>query len=581
MTRRKRKGGRTTPQGTRPRHLRLAPEPPPPTLLELLVSVSGQLDELTPDDARLPTRDRRALPDALEAQLDRSADVGSLVVIAAELLDDADLRSLAARRLPAESAAVEPMLAELRGAVAEGAFEVREPFDEMRQLSLGVRFPGGEAFSAIVLAEHRAGMQLVDGFVTDRPVAELRRLLGSESQLTVVDSPPAEVRRLLDDAIWRATHTLPPPVTETWPDMCALIEWAVRKLPEPAPSSDWEPIGDEAEQAFIEAFLASEERRSIRAGDQPVGEAVATMVWFKDGYTNGDLHRWGPGQIDYFLGDWALRKVADDESALRRYPSILRALVRWCHGRIGLDPDLTTTTLDAIDELEPVFREGLDPDRPLGVEALMRSVQPLVGLGGGDVLDLDLDLEDDDLDAWWTKRQAEDRAAAVGGATALAALTADPLPQAEAPAIGHLDEPLRSAAVEVAAEACRVATELYGPEYGTAASRLTVRLVDADPKALTRGNRESAVAGLVWMVASANGLRRSAVLADIQRQLGTSANPKDRARTFARALGTELSNIDDLLLGTPDVLVSARRQALIDAEAAAREAVTVTDPDLH
>ena len=69
------------------------------------------------------------------------------------------------------------------------------------------------------------------------------------------------------------------------------------------------------------------------------------------------------------------------------------------------------------------------------------------------------------------------------------------------------------------------------------------------------------------MIASANGLRWSAALVDIQRAVGTTANPKDRARTFARALGTELSEVDDLLLGSPDVLVSTRRQQLIDEEA--------------
>ena len=50
-------------------------------------------------------------------------------------------------------------------------------------------------------------------------------------------------------------------------------------------------MSDETEAAFVEAFLASDERRSIHAGDERVGEAVAMMLWFKDGYTNGDLYR--------------------------------------------------------------------------------------------------------------------------------------------------------------------------------------------------------------------------------------------------------------------------------------------------
>ena len=54
---------------------------------------------------------------------------------------------------------------------------------------------------------------------------------------------------------------------------------------------------------------------------------------------------------------------------------------------------------------------------------------------------------------------------------------------------------------------------------------------------------------------------------------GTAASPKDRARTFAKALGREVETAADLLLGRADLLVGRYRQQLIDEVAA--------DPDRH
>ena len=513
--------------------------------------------------ASVPIPERDGLTSALETELARDPSLATIVVLATELLDDEHLRTLVADRLAEEARAVEPMLAELRGAVAYGGFEVREPFDEARHLNFGIRFAEGEEMSVAVLVDHLAGMQLTDGLVLGQSIDEVRRLMAIDEDVTIADIEPSELRGRLDDVIWSAHHTLPPPVTETWPDNAILIEWAVRKLPEPSARPEWEPMSDEAEARFIESFLASDERRSLGAGDQEVGEAVAMMLWFKDGYTNGDPHRWGPGQTEYFLTDWALRKVIGDDSALRRYPEILRALIPWCHRQIGLAPRHTANTLEALDHFEPDFLEGLKPGRPTGIDALIQATQPF--LLGSDPTD---EADEADLDEWWANHQAKRRVDAVGGLDRLRALDVDPLPAGEAPNVDHLDDAVRSTVTRVATDASRVAAELYGSEYGTAAGRLAVRVAEADPKAFERGRPESAIAGLVWMVASANGRRYSTNLADIQRAAGTAANPKDRARTFAKALGAEPGDVDDLLLGSPDLLVSTRRQQLIDEEAA-------------
>lgn len=574
MTRpkRKRHGGRVTPRGTRPRswsagaglagppHLRPGPpaEVGPPPLFDLLLGVSHQLAVMMPMTRGLAVPDRQALPQEVEAQLGSRHDSADVLAVVAELLDDDHLRQISAGR-GSRADHLAPLLDELRGAMAYGAFETQEPFDEQRHLCFGVRLASGEELSVLVFADHHGGFHLSDGFVAPAPIEEVRQAIRREPALAITDAPAAEVRRILDEAIDTANRTLPPVTTETWPDHAILIEWAVGLLPDPVIGPDWEPTSEEARERFIEEFLASDERRSLAGDDEAVRTAVDSMLWFKDGYTNNDLHRWGPRQVEIFLGDWALRKVVAPERQLRSYPAVLRALIRWCHRQIGMEGRHTDEVLEVVDDMEPVFLDGLRPGRPMGIDALLEATRPFLDPAG--------EIDEEDLDRWWAERQARRRIDAVGGREALESLTSEPLPIGDTPKLDRVPEPQRPLASEVAELASAAAAHLYGPEFGTAASRLAIRLAEVAPEALARGKPQTAAASIVWMTAAANGRPRTK-LADIQEALGTSANPKERARTFTRKLGYEFDEFEDLVLGSPALLVGARRQQLLDEHAA-------------
>lgn len=169
-----------------------------------------------------------------------------------------------------------------------------------------------------------------------------------------------------------------------------------------------------------------------------------------------------------------------------------------------------------------------------------------------------------DLDTDHALLESRWRAEAVGGPDALDQLTDEPLPHPETPSLDRVAEPYRSLVAHIATQSAAVASELYGPEFGTAASRIAVRLGQIDGKALARGNPETAGAAVVWMTASANDVAWSIAQAEIKEAFGTKASPKDRARTFAKLMAVDFNEYRPLNLGSPDFLVGSRRRSLID-----------------
>lgn len=141
----------------------------------------------------------------------------------------------------------------------------------------------------------------------------------------------------------------------------------------------------------------------------------------------------------------------------------------------------------------------------------------------------------------------------------------------EEPDLSSVDEPYRSLVGYVAGRATSVAAELYGPEYGTAASRLAVAIGEIDGAVLARGKPDSAVASIVWMAAAANCDPYSIVQKDIKEACGSKVGPKERAYTFTGVLGGEFDGYRrPILLGSPEFLVGSRRQQLIDEHRLAR-----------
>ena len=491
------------------------------------------------------------------SELGKGDDDTEALTLVAQLLHNDNLAAQVRRRRP-PGEAIQAIIDALRGARIDKALEIREPYDEQRQYVVAARLANGEEVSAIIRAEVYGSLCLTDAFAAPVTADNVLRLAFDEPELRVTDAPLADIRRDLDGALYSAFHTVPPPVTDTWPNHALLVQWILGLLPQPSPEPAWEPISDKASNRFVNQFLDSEERRRIRATDDEVASIVSSLIWYKDGYTNGDLYRWGPNQVGILLSDWALRKLIVPEDELRRLPLILRGLIPWAHRHLDdLASYHTDEVLSAVDYYEPTFVAGLVADRSRGIDALLDAAAPYFGFEYG----ASTGLSDEDYERWDASR----RAAAVGGHDVLETLTADPLPaHPEDTDLSSVDEPYRSLVDYVSGRAAAVAADLYGPEYGTAASRLAVAIGEADGSVLARGKPDSAVASIVWMTAAANRDPYWIVQRDIKEACGTKVGPKERARTFTGVLGGEFDEFSHIILGSPEFLVSGRRQELID-----------------
>jgi hypothetical protein len=182
--------------------------------------------------------------------------------------------------------------------------------------------------------------------------------------------------------------------------------------------------------------------------------------------------------------------------------------------------------------------------------------------------DRDRELElDDDLD--YDAILATMHENVVGGAAALARLDAEPLP----------DEPFEWGRVgddiELSARVMRVLElcddtcgALFDVEHRTACRRLLARVAASAPDALLRGKADRAAAALCWTIAKANRTlspRHGGVSSkQLHEHLGIrGGDASQRAATLLKAAGFTHAIGYDLVLGSPDYLVSTRRAAIV------------------
>jgi hypothetical protein len=114
----------------------------------------------------------------------------------------------------------------------------------------------------------------------------------------------------------------------------------------------------------------------------------------------------------------------------------------------------------------------------------------------------------------------------------------------------------------------RCCDSLLDTEFRTAARRLLARVAAAEPDRLVRGRPETAAAAVCWIAGRANrvfeGGRPS--VKELLAFFGVGANtPTQRGNPMLRALGVQPGPFQEINLGSPAFLTSARRRELIDA----------------
>lgn len=504
--------------------------------LDLLALVSSVMEVATsPPSPFEEAPPGLSLTDLVESFLgtDLAPSTAALHVIAA-LTDDEELAGRIRSVLAGRTQPVPAWLRDLPSATAARVIEMKDAaLLDGENYYIGVDLPDGSAFTFVAYIDNNLGRVLKDGFVVPDALDETVLMISAhperDADLTFGHVDPAWARAYVEQAVDLGAMTFPPFTSETWPQARPLLRWALRLLPEGGVVPGHEPMPEQEKEALIEEFVGSPEGRAYATDD--ARGLLGPLVWLGTDYGNGDPLRWSPVRVEMLLADWFPRKVMAPLEEMVLLPEVLTAWVRFGHRVRGIRRDRTEETLRAIASWTPIYLSRLAPeaDGPFGPGYL------------------------EDL---------------VAGAEALESLTADPLPEAEPFDWTDVRDDIRAKIEEILALCDASAERDLDLEHRTANRRLLHRLAVADPDYfLGRAAARTSAAAIAWMIAHANdsvGPYSHVTVGELLEPFGVKS-ASQRAGRFRKSLGLPEHVPADgaMVLGTPDLLVSARRAEII------------------
>lgn len=593
---RHRKGGRTTPKGTRPHGFRPKhsddgfpwdePEPDlmgdvrralagdhPLTFLALVSSLAAAIDPRRADPFDRSGAKRG--PDRTELlgtfiEVDRPETTALLAAFASLGTDEVERRRLervvAARphRLPA-------WLDGIAEAEAYRALEMTHVLRDGDNVLVGVRLPTGDELTAVVYIDHNLGTLVKDAFIVPDSIAATLRVIeerNDDPDSSVAELPLADAKARIADAIATGATTYPPLETETWPACRPLVEWMVGLLPDGGQGYERPEWSDTDRETLTDRFFASTFGAPLEDADHR--GLLESILWFACDYGPGDPLRWSPVAVEIILDDWIPRKIVADAPYLAKAPAVLRAFIRFCHAERDIPAHLTTETLAAVDKFEPEYQRIIRSPRPQGPAALLAAMGAL-DPDGPWVMPGD---EDDDEPWDYRSAMLPFLERAVGGPQALAELDDSPLPDEPFNWSG-IAEDVRGRVGEVVDLIDRCCDELLDVEHRTSARRVLARIAANGPEVFRRrGRSDTAAAAICWSVCRVNdtfdqrrgGLTQKAFTEHFGIK-GGSGNLGYRAGTLLDAGGFPRHPGVDFTLGSPDYLVSKRRSDILTKRA--------------
>lgn len=535
--------------------------------LDLLALVSSLMAALEPREAPLVANEPGAPIEALTLdelvqsfiEVDERETAAALIVIAAMSPDDV-LASRITRNLSGHRHSLPDWLGKLAAAEPTTAVAVTDPLGDAENIIIGVRLTDEDHLSIVVLIDHNLGGAVKDAFVLPTPIEDLlprMRDIGGVDGLQVEPLGLAEARAKVGEALDTAAELELPIESDSWPACRSLLEWILRMLPEGGSRDDG---GVEIDaQDLTDQFFASPFGAELDDGDRRALVQVLLSFGFGDG--RGDPLRWSPATVEMLLLDFVPRAILAEPRLLAQLPSLLRAFIGFSHSQRGIPANLTEQTQQAVDQFAPEYAILTTSPIRIGPTALLSAQGARTDL---DPADADY-LEDiDDLDL--ADIMLESLRRAVGGETALASLTDQPLPDEDFAWAGIPDD-IRPTIREVLEWCDRCCSELLDTEYRTAARRFLARAAQGDPRVFRRKARpDTAAAAICWVLGKANQLftnRYGDMTArELNAYFGVSSSSQ-RAGVLLRANGIEDQHYGDISLGTPDLLVSSRRSRII------------------
>jgi len=576
-------GGRVTPKGVHPaprirphssnhdepdliRTVRLALGAEHP--LELLVLASSLLAAVDERRANPIERAQRASNDQLSrAELihtflglecvETSALLSAMVAMSDDELERARIRKVLASR----GDALPEWLAALDSAEAYWAIEMTHILGDGDDIIVGVRLADAHELSVLVYIDHNLGSLAKDAFVVGEPLEDLVLAMKSAAEdpdTSWNDLNLAEARKRITDAIELGAMTFPPFESDTWPACQPLIEWACGLMPTGGVGYVRPEWDDDALDALKRQFLSSPFGATLQ--DPDFSQLLDSVLWFATGYGPGDPLRWSPVAVEILLDDWIPRKIVAPATFLTKAPELLRAFVAFSQEQRDIRPELRRETLAAIDAYEPDYQRTIRTPRPQGPAAL------LAAMG---VLDPKRPWEDNDPELGYWEIMLEALARAVGTEKNLSRLDVLPLPEEPFDWTG-IAEDVRPRVEEVLELSDRCCDQLLDAEYRRACRRLLELIAKGDPEVFRRKARaDTAAAAVCWIVGKDNDLFGPSggglLVKDLMAHFGIhQGGVSQRAATFLKAAGFEYDGYGEIRLGSPDLLVSARRRRIVE-----------------
>ncbi len=544
--------------------------------LDFLVYVSSLLAALDPraqnpfERGRAGGPGRATLPDVLESFAGVVLpETTALLAALAQLGPDELTRARARRALATRPHPLPDWLARLGRASVYRAAESTHVLGDGENVLLGARLPGHE-LTAVIYVDHNLGTVVKDGFPVPSPIGDVIERLREASDdpdVEIRDISLADARARVAEAVEKGAIMFPPFETDTWPGSRPLTEWLLRLLPEGGTGYVRPNWTKAAKKKLANRFFGSEFGRPL--DDAGHRDLLDEFLWFGTDYGPGDPLRWSPVAVEILLADWIPRKIAASPEHLSQAPALLRAFIRFCHAERKIRPALTGETLAAVDEYEPEYQRAIRSPRPQGPMAL------LAAMG---VLDGEEPWQDEpfQVERYFLDALAEE----VGGPDALDALDDTALPD-EAFGWDQVPAEVRERVGEVLAACDRCCDDLLGAEYRTAGRRLLARAVPGLSGMLQgTGKPEAIAAAVCWVIGKGNQRLGQGAgelrVKDLMSHFGLGqSSVSERGYQVMRAAGIHpASAYPAVRLGSPDLLVSARRRRIIELRDRHRAAIS-------
>ncbi len=384
MARQTRNGGRTTPKGTRPRHLRPVEEPASDASPIDPIIDGGAADVLDKDDpvaaetwasgllnlfesarrqAVLAGEDVPPFEDAVLERCARRRDRPGLVVAAALAAVLPPPLEERARRVVdglRRSVAGPPWLDAIGRAVPTRCWVASDVFGDQDSLIVGFAEPGQPGEHAIVaLVDRNLSGQAKDAWIAsdvDEVVAAWRA--NGDPHMRVEEVPSHEALQRLRHAmamsdLWNGDTELR---TDEFAEYRAVVWARLRRAGHGEEKQDADEILHSEREAIVAKFLSSLPGRvlSSELAGADVELLARHLVDLRCDYEGRPL-RWSPTVVGMLLTDLAPRKLLLQPDQAAALPAVLRAFVRFAAERSGLGAVFVDEILATIDENESEF----------------------------------------------------------------------------------------------------------------------------------------------------------------------------------------------------------------------------------